>query len=81
LQAVYEYAPPSAMGSYQDQVTKRAREAYMKAINPQPALEEEVKVKEEIAENTKRKEAVGEDCPVYVPISSPITLRGFAIGI
>jgi hypothetical protein len=52
------------MGSYQDQVSNGAREAYMKAINPRPALEEEVKFKEEIAENTKRKEAVGEDCPV-----------------
>jgi hypothetical protein len=55
------------MGSYQDQVPDRAREAYMKAINPQPALEEEVKeeeVEEEVGVNAKRKEAVGEDCPV-----------------
>jgi hypothetical protein len=71
LQAVYEYAPPSAMGSYQDQVTKRAREAYMKAINPQAARPEEEVKEEEVKEetgvggvNSKRKEAVGEDCPV-----------------
>jgi hypothetical protein len=58
------------MGSHQDQVTKRAREAYMKAINPQAPVEEvkeEKEVKEEIGEigvNPKRKEAVGEECPV-----------------
>jgi len=39
----------------------------MKAINPHASLEEPIKEKvEEDGVNPKRKEAIGEDCPVYV---------------
>ena len=39
----------------------------MKAINPHASVEEPIKEKEEEdGVNPKRKEAIGEDCPVYV---------------
>jgi hypothetical protein len=57
LQTVYSYAPPAP----QDQVLDKARTAYLKATG---AISDELK---EDGSNGKRKDAVGEDCPVYVP--------------
>jgi hypothetical protein len=65
LQNIYSYAPPAA----HDQVLDKARTAYLKATG---AISEEPNELKELIEDTsngKRKDAVGEDCPVYV--SSP----------
>jgi len=76
LQVVFEYAPPSAQGAYQ--IPNKAREAYMKAINPHASVEEPIKEKEEEdGVNPKRKEAIGEDCPVYVTPPGPCFLSLF----
>jgi len=51
----------------------------MKAINPHASVEREVKEeqKEESGVSPKRKEAIGEDCPVYVTPSGPCFLSLF----
>ena len=70
LQAVYSFAPPAP----QDQVLDKARTAYLKATG---AISDELKeakdAKEDETSNGKRKDAAGEDCPVYVfsPSLSP----------
>lgn len=63
IQTVFEFAP-AAQGDYH-QVPNKAREAYTKAINPHAPVEEPIKEKEEVdGANPKRKDAIGEDCPV-----------------
>jgi hypothetical protein len=65
LQTIYSFAPPAA----HDQVLDKARTAYLKATG---AISDETKeskdLKEDDGSNGKRKDAVGEDCPVYVPV-------------
>ena len=52
----------------------------MKAINPHASLEEPIKEKvEEDGVNPKRKEAIGEDCPVYVPSRSFLLVLPFFV--
>jgi hypothetical protein len=58
LNAVYAYAPPAP----QDQVLDKARTAYLKATGV--IADESKKVKEDDGGNGKRKDSVGEDCPV-----------------
>ena len=61
LQAVYAFAPPVP----QDQVLDTARTAYLKATGAISDESNEAKEsKEDETSNGKRKEAVGEDCPV-----------------
>jgi hypothetical protein len=65
LQTIYSYAPSAP----QDQVLDKARTAYLKAAG---VISDEVKelkeLKKDDTSNGKRKDAVGEDCPVYVPL-------------
>ena len=52
----------------------------MKAINPHASVEEPIKEKvEEDGVNPKRKEAIGEDCPVYVPSQSFLLILPFLV--
>jgi hypothetical protein len=72
LQNIYSFAPPAA----HDQVLDKARTAYLKATG---AISDETKEsKEPIGDtsNGKRKDTIGEDCPVYVPfpVLSPCPL-------
>jgi hypothetical protein len=62
LQNIYSFAPLAP----QDQVLDKARTAYLKATG---AISDESKESKESVEDTsngKRKDAAGEDCPVYV---------------
>lgn len=60
LHTIYAFAPPAPP----EQVLDKARTAYLKATG---AIPDEAPSEREIcAEGGKRKEAVGEDCPVYV---------------
>ena len=64
LQSVYSFAPPAPY----DQILDKDRTAYLKATG---AISDEPKEAKEPTEddtsNGKRKDAVGEDCPVLVP--------------
>jgi len=61
LQTVYAFAPLAP----QDQVLDQARTAYLKATGAiTDELKEPKESKEDETSNGKRKDAVGEDCPV-----------------
>jgi hypothetical protein len=65
LRTIYQYAPPAAFGSHQ--VSEKARAAYLRATRGEPEEEPSISegtVKADPDENPKRKEAIGEDCPV-----------------
>lgn len=68
LQNIYSFAPPAA----HDQVLDEARTAYLKATGAISGESKELKESIEDTSNGKRKDAVGEDCPVYVSSFFPL---------
>ena len=71
MNAIYAFAPPAPQS--QLQVLDQARTAYLKATG---AISDEAKSSEkkrsEEGGGGKRKDAVGEDCPVYVSLISSL---------